>query len=107
MSFDIEGTLMTYPEIDLLCVGEGERTIADLVSCFESGKDWRGTKGIAFRDDGRVVVNEPQEFIEDLDSLPFPARHLLPLSRYQALGYPVSIITGRGCPYSCIFCVSR
>ncbi|MBN1613432.1 MAG: radical SAM protein, partial [Deltaproteobacteria bacterium] len=107
VSFDIDGTLTTYPEIDLLVLGEGERTIADLMNCFSKGEDWRKTKGIAFRDEGRIVVNEPQEFIEDLDSLPFPARHLLPLSRYQALGYPASLITGRGCPYSCIFCVGR
>ena len=107
VSFDIDGTLRTYPEIDLLVIGEGERTIADLVSCLAGGKDWRQTKGIAFRDNGQIVVNEAQEYIEDLDALPFPARHLLPLSRYQALGYPVSIITGRGCPYSCIFCVGR
>ena len=40
-------------------------------------------------------------------TLPLPARHLLPLSRYQALGYSISIITSRGCPYSCIFCQGR
>jgi len=43
----------------------------------------------------------------DLDRLPMPARHLLPMSRYRALGFPVSIITSRGCPYSCIFCQGR
>jgi radical SAM superfamily enzyme YgiQ (UPF0313 family) len=52
-------------------------------------------------------MTEDREFIEDLDSLPLPARRLLPLSRYQALGYPISIITSRGCPYSCIFCQGR
>ena len=52
-------------------------------------------------------MTEQRQFIEDLDTLPLPARHLLPLSRYQALGYPISIITSRGCPYSCIFCQGR
>ena len=39
--------------------------------------------------------------------IPMPARHLLPISRYRAFGYPVSMITGRGCPHSCIFCLGR
>ena len=43
----------------------------------------------------------------DVDRLPMPARHLLPISRYRAFGYPVSMITGRGCPHSCIFCLGR
>lgn len=53
------------------------------------------------------MKTEPRDFIQDLDSLPLPARHLLQCSRYQALGFPVSIITGRGCPYPCIFCQGR
>ena len=107
VSFDIAGTLNSYPEVDIICVGEGERTIEQLMDCFAGGRDWTKTKGIAFRKNGEIVFTGPQVFIDDLDALPMPARHLLPLSRYQALGYPISIITGRGCPYSCIFCVGR
>jgi radical SAM superfamily enzyme YgiQ (UPF0313 family) len=43
----------------------------------------------------------------DLDCITMPARHLLPVSRYRALGFPVSMITGRGCPHACIFCLGR
>jgi len=43
----------------------------------------------------------------DLDQLPMPARHLLPLGRYKALGMPISITTSRGCPFQCVFCVGR
>lgn len=107
VSFDIAGTLNAYPEVDILCIGEGERTIAELMDAFTSGADWTKTKGIAFRRNGEIVSTGRQEYIEDLDALPMPARHLLPMSRYLALGYPISIITGRGCPYSCIFCVGR
>jgi radical SAM superfamily enzyme YgiQ (UPF0313 family) len=107
VSFTADRTLSTYPEIDLIVRGEGERTIAELMAAEMDPSAWEGIRGLAFRRDREVVLTEPQPFIEDLDTLPFPARHLLPMSRYQALGYSISIITSRGCPYSCIFCQGR
>ncbi|MBU2263021.1 MAG: B12-binding domain-containing radical SAM protein [Proteobacteria bacterium] len=107
VSFDAVRTLETYPEIDLIVAGEGERTIGELMRQGMDPASWEGIRGLAFRSDGRVISTGPQPYIEDLDTLPLPARHLLPLSRYQALGYPISIITSRGCPYSCIFCLGR
>jgi len=107
VSFDAENTLKAYPEIDLIVRGEGERTIAELTPRLHDRGDWDAIRGLTFRRNGELVRTEDREFIEDLDTLPLPARHLLPLSRYQALGYPISIITSRGCPYSCIFCQGR
>ncbi|UCD85609.1 MAG: radical SAM protein [Deltaproteobacteria bacterium] len=107
VSFDAVNTLQKYPEIDLLMIGEGEGTIMELVPCISDHRDWAGIKGITFRRNGEFVVTEQRGLIDDLDSLPLPARHLLPLSRYLALGFPVSIITSRGCPHSCIFCLGR
>ena len=107
VSFAAVRTLETYPEIDLIVTGEGERTIGELMEQGMDPASWEGIRGLAFRCNGQIVSTAPQSFIEDLDTLPFPARHLLPLSRYQALGYPISIITSRGCPYSCIFCQGR
>jgi anaerobic magnesium-protoporphyrin IX monomethyl ester cyclase len=107
VSFDMDRTLKTYPEIDFLVIGEGERTIKDMVHNFKNSGDWLSVKGLAFRRNGGIVKTDPRELIEDLNELPLPARHLLPLSRYQALGFPVTMITGRGCPYSCIFCLGR
>ena len=107
VSFSAERTLNDYPGIDLIVAGEGERTIAELMTEGLNPEKWGEIRGLVFRRNGRVVINEPQPFIDDLDALPLPARHLLPLSRYQALGYPISIITSRGCPYSCIFCLGR
>jgi anaerobic magnesium-protoporphyrin IX monomethyl ester cyclase len=107
VSFDAENTLKAYPEIDLIVRGEGERTIAELTPRLHDRRDWDAIRGLTFRRNGELVRTEDREFIEDLDTLPLPARHLLPLSRYQALGYPISIITSRGCPYSCIFCQGR
>ena len=107
VSFSADATLANYPGIDLIVMGEGERTIYELMDAKMDPSAWGGIRGLAFRGDGGIVTNEPQPFIEDLDALPLPARHLLPLSRYQALGFPISIITSRGCPYSCIFCLGR
>jgi radical SAM superfamily enzyme YgiQ (UPF0313 family) len=107
VSFDAENTLTAYPEIDLIVRGEGERTITELTPRLHDREKWGGIKGITFRQNSRIVATPQREFIEDLDTLPLPARHLLPLSRYQALGYPISIITSRGCPYACIFCQGR
>lgn len=107
VSFAAEQALAAFSGIDLIVRGEGERTIAELMSADMHVSAWEQIRGLAFRRNGRVVMTEPQPFIDDLDTLPLPARHLLPLSRYQALGYPVSIITSRGCPHSCIFCLGR
>ncbi len=107
ITFDIENTLRRYPEIDLLVLGEGEKTIPELLPLIRNKKAWKNINGIAFVEDEKVVLTEPREFITDLDSLPLPARHLLPISRYQALGFPVSLITSRGCPNACIFCQGR
>jgi len=106
-SFDDRRTLTDHPGIDLVVRGEGEGTIAELMASGMDPGAWDGIRGISFRRDGAIAATEPRPFIEDLDSLPLPARHLLPLSRYQALGYPISIVTSRGCPYSCIFCLGR
>ena len=107
VSFTAANTLAGYPGIDLIVMGEGEETIRELVESGIRKELLPGIKGIAYRKKGAIEVNDPREFIPDLDSLPQPARHLLPLSRYQALGYPISLITGRGCPYECIFCQGR
>ena len=107
VSFTAERSLREYPGIDFIVIGEGEKTIAEMMTCGLEHDKMEGIKGIACRNDGMILVNEFRPFIEDIDTLPLPARHLLPLSRYQALGFPISIITSRGCPYLCIFCQGR
>jgi len=104
VTFDYENTLKDYPEIDLIVVGEGEETIRELVQTNGDRHKWPAIKGIAFVENQKLVLTGKRDFITDLDTLPLPARHLIPLSRYQALGFPISIITSRGCPNQCIFC---
>jgi radical SAM superfamily enzyme YgiQ (UPF0313 family) len=107
VSFDIENVFRDYPELDLIVVGEGEQTLAELVPLLDQPGKWDGINGIAFRKEGAVCVTPPRPLNENLDTLPRPARHLLPISRYLALGFPVSLITSRGCPNKCIFCLGR
>ncbi len=107
MTFDYKNTLNQYPEIDLIVVGEGEDTIRELVQKGRDRRNWSQIKGIAYTQDKNVFFTGERDFIQDLDTLPLPARHLIPLSRYLALGFPVSIITSRGCPNQCIFCQGR
>ncbi len=105
ISFDYEGCLTNHPEIDMAVIGEGEKTIAELVPVIHDRGEWSAINGIAYMENNHLVKTPKREFISDLDSLPHPPRHLLPLSKYLALGLPVSIITSRGCPNQCIFCV--
>lgn len=104
VTFDYENTLKNYPEIDLVVVGEGEETIREIVAANGNRAKWSDIKGIAYIENSDVFFTGKRAFIQDLDTLPLPARHLIPLSRYQALGFPISIITSRGCPNQCIFC---
>jgi anaerobic magnesium-protoporphyrin IX monomethyl ester cyclase len=106
-TFALEETLLRSPWIDAIVIGEGERTLVELARAIEEGKDIRQVHGIAFADGGMVVKTPPQHPIEDLDQLPLPARDLLPMARYRALGAPCTVITSRGCPFSCIFCSGR
>jgi len=104
VTFALKETLLQSPWIDAVVIGEGERTLVELARAVEGGKDIRRVPGIAFADGGMVVKTSPRGLIENLDQLPLPARELLPMARYRALGTPCTVITSRGCPYSCIFC---
>ena len=93
-------------------IGEGEEALVEIVSLSSVAcNNLRGVKGIIFRKDGNLVITPMREAIRDLDSLPFPARHLLPpLSRYRPTPasyrrLPLGVmITSRGCPQQCAFC---
>ena len=103
-SFTPDETLRRAPWVDVIVIGEGETTLVELCHQVASAGDYGRVAGIAFADEGRVVKTAPRPLLEDLDQLPLPARHLLPLARYQALGVPCTVTTSRGCPYGCIFC---
>ncbi|MGD2015460.1 MAG: cobalamin-dependent protein, partial [Desulfobacterales bacterium] len=107
VSFCARETLDAYPQLDIIVIGEGERTIVELVLAAHDGRAWSGVAGIAYRNHSKICTTEKRKPIENLDDLPLPDRRLLPLGRYRALGMPISLTTSRGCPYKCIFCVGR
>ncbi len=107
VTFCAPETLGEFPELDVVVVGEGEQTLVDLMHAVKSARDLKSVNGIAFRTGFDITTTPQRKFITNLDDLPLPARHLLPLGRYRALGLPMTLTTSRGCPYQCIFCVGR
>ena len=96
---------------DFAVLHEGERSFAGLIDALREATDLPEVPGVACLRDGRVHVPPFQGFINDLDSLPFPAWGLLELKQYNTPMHVVGgprfpIIGSRGCPYNCSFCVS-
>lgn len=91
------------PFIDFAIIGEGENSFLELVSSIDANTSYRDIKGLAFRENGSVVINEKHDVIEDLDSLPFISRDLLIDNKWK---YGL-IITTRGCTKNCFFCSGR
>lgn len=104
VSFAAREVIEEAPWIDVVVRGEGERTLVDLLDALATEKDLAHVPGIAYRNNGDSVLTSPRPLIKELDRLPLPARHLLPLSKYRALKAPCTVITSRGCPFGCIFC---
>ena len=83
-------------------IGEGERTVSELIKAFESDTVWENINGIAFYKNGQTVQTKPRELNSDLDSLPFPKHEVFFNNESgRTVGH---IITSRGCPYNCSFC---
>ncbi len=104
VSFEIEGSFRDLPALDFVGIGEGEHTMVELARALGGRMDLRDVRGLALRDGERVVRTEPRPLEDDLDTLPGPARDLVPLARYLAFDAHASVVTSRGCPYACIFC---
>jgi magnesium-protoporphyrin IX monomethyl ester (oxidative) cyclase len=115
-SFLPERCLEDVLELDLVALGEGETVLLDILDALENGEELSAVDGLAFRDPetGGIKVNPKTRFVEDLDSLPLPARDLLPMDLYQKIGVPhhlmsekkrfSTVMTSRGCPARCSFC---
>ncbi|MBN2482682.1 MAG: radical SAM protein [Candidatus Omnitrophica bacterium] len=97
-----------FAEVDFVVRGDGEITLAELVDTIEHDGDFSAVKGILYKNEGKIVETPLRPFLDNLDVLPFPARHLVDKYSYRTLlgrNVPYTVmITSRGCPYQCIFC---
>ncbi|MFH1772634.1 MAG: radical SAM protein [Candidatus Omnitrophota bacterium] len=99
-------------QADCVVIGEGERVILNLIDALISKKSLKSVRGIAYRKDGNIFINNREPLIEDLENIPQPAYDLFPIEYYRLLSMPKSekndfvmpVITGRGCPFKCNFC---
>ncbi len=107
VSFCAKETMASYPELDFIVLGEGEETIIELVEASEKTRQYERIEGLAYRSNSDVLSTGMKKPCIDVDSLPVPARHLIPLGRYRALNTSINMTTSRGCPFKCIFCVGR
>ena len=87
-------------------VGEGELTFAELINCFQKGQDAREIQGLVFCREGKVIQTADRPFIKELDKLPFPDYTLFDsVGSKKIVKYP--LVTSRGCPFNCIFCLNK
>ena len=112
--------ISTYPVLpdpfDLGVIGEGEETMRELLEAKDFSADsLRPIRGICFRESGHLVTTQPREFITPIDRIPIPDRDMVDLNYYlqkrvlvpYQFARTLSIITSRGCPFSCTFCSTK
>jgi len=107
----VDQEILSTKRVDFIVSGEGEVTFSELVATLQkNGGTFHSIQGIRFLSKGQIVRTPSRPFIENLDSLPLPARHLIHMDDYRRtkLGNRdiTPLITSRGCPYQCAFCAS-
>lgn len=94
--------------VDSIVIGEGENSFPELVRRLSEGKSLEGLSGVWFKSGGKVIRNGLCGFIQDLDSIQFPARKLVQYRKYRSVigeEFPsTTIISSRGCPFNCLYC---
>ncbi len=103
--------VLNCPDIDIAVIGEGEATIVELLDAMASDGDLSRVKGIIYRDNAKnIKETPPRDFIDNLDSLPFPHESapevLCNYDEYPNTAFQY-IFAIRGCPFNCFYCGSR
>lgn len=107
--------ILKDPSCDFILIGEAEESFKDFILAINQETDLNLIDGLGWKSDGVLILNEKQKWITDLDSIPFPAYHIMELERYFGLEASHGlrhrkrfspIITSRGCPAKCTFCTA-
>jgi len=93
-------TMEEFPEFDIGVIGEGEITFYELCTAIKNGQDIHNINGLAYRDGHKIILTELREKILDQDSIPLPAWDMLPKAEMYI------VMTLRGCPFNCVFCMN-
>ena len=106
VTFWDDKALEECPELDIVVRREGEITMLEIVQKIEADKSYDDVLGTTVRKEGKIVKNPDRAYIEDLDGLHFPARHLWPMERLKEYEDILYLATSRGCVYWCEFCTT-
>lgn len=105
---------LALPEVDYVVHGEGERPFAWLVQALEAGAthlQLEKIPGIGWKEGEELYLNSSRDQVPDLNEIPFPARHLIDLTRYSHIlsngNQFTTLQSSRGCPFACTFCDIR
>lgn len=109
--------LIAHPQVDFCVIGEGEETVSQLLDAANGKRSLGDVDALCYRKDGQLVVQPRTGYIQNLDLIPHPARHLVDLGRYFAIAEPqglrldgerkrrvTQMTTSRGCPFQCKYC---
>jgi len=115
-SFLPEHCLTRANALDYIVLGEADESLPALIETLSQGRSPTEVDGLAYRENGSIRVNPKTRYLQNLDTLPFPARDLLPVEKYFEINVPMfffyrsrrnlSFTTSRGCPFHCAFCSS-
>ena len=107
---------MNDTNVDFIILGEGDYSTKELINSLNAGEELSKLDGLVYRDNNNIRILPKTKFIENLDELPFPARHLLKMEAYSNTSSPHSgvkrkpftaMISSRGCPAKCTFCAIK
>jgi len=108
------GDILKEMDADVAVIGEGEETFVELIRTIENRQTLDSINGIAYKENGDIKINSRRALIPNLDSLPFPAKDLLPIDKYYLpptkrikSERATNMVTSRGCPFACTFCMAK
>jgi len=106
-TIDPEGCI-NAPEIDMICIGEGERPLIELLDRIDRGEDTTGVHGIWTKSGGEIHRNPVANLVENLDEFPYPDRDLFDFTElWDYKERYILVFATRGCPYKCTYCINH